>query len=216
MLRRIAIRIARRSLAMEATDILSSEHRVIEQVIAALDVAADRIEARQPVRRDFFRDATRFLRDFADGYHHAKEEGVLFEAMAQGGMPLEQGPIAVMLYEHERARELTAGLHDAAHRWAGGDEDVADVVADYARDYAEHLTQHMFKEDHILFPMAAQAIAPKDQAFVLAEFRRVERMQAERGSRQSFIDLAAALCAEMEIDPATVPRREAMLPCHAR
>ena len=36
---------------MQATDILSSEHRVIERAIAALDAAADRLEAGQSVRR---------------------------------------------------------------------------------------------------------------------------------------------------------------------
>ena len=35
---------------MQATEILSSEHRVIERVIAALDAAADRLEAGEAVR----------------------------------------------------------------------------------------------------------------------------------------------------------------------
>ncbi len=201
---------------MQSTEILSSEHRVIERVIAALDAAADRLEAGEAVRPDFFLDATRFIRNFADGYHHGKEEGVLFEAMARNGMPMADGPIGVMLYEHDRARELTAGLGDAAGRLAVGDRSVADTVVDYARAYGELLTQHIHKEDNILFPMAAHAIPLQDQDKVLDEFGRIEREQAEKGSKASYLDLARALCNEMGVDTETAPRREVTLPCHAR
>jgi hemerythrin-like domain-containing protein len=200
---------------MQSTEILSSEHRVIERVIAALDVAANRLEAGEAVRPGFFVDATRFIRNFADGYHHGKEEGVLFEAMARNGMSMDDGPIGVMCYEHERARELTAGLGDAAARLAAGDRSVADTVADYARAYGELLTQHIYKEDNILFPMAAHAIAPQDQDKVLDEFERIEREQAENGSKASYLDLAQTLCSEMGVDTEAAPRRKVPLPCHA-
>ena len=201
---------------MQATEILSSEHRVIERVIAALDTASDRLEAGDAVRPGFFLDATRFIRNFADGYHHGKEEEVLFATMARNGMPTDDGPIGVMLFEHDRARELTAGLGKAAERWAGGDRDVADTLADYARAYGELLTQHIYKEDNILFPMAAQAILPQEQDEVLHEFGRIEREQAEKGSKASYLELADALCEEMGVDTAGGPRRTVELPCHAR
>jgi hemerythrin-like domain-containing protein len=201
---------------MQPTEILSSEHRVIERVIAALDAAAGRLEAGEAVRPGFFLKATDFLRTFADGYHHGKEEGVLFEALARNGMAMDAGPIGVMLYEHARARELTAGLGDAADRLAGGDSSAADTVADYARNYCELLTQHIFKEDNILFPMAAHAIPPGEQDQILDAFARIEREQAEKGSKASYLDLARALCEEMGVDAETAPRREVTLPCHAR
>jgi hemerythrin-like domain-containing protein len=201
---------------MQLTEILSSEHRVIESVIAALDVAADRLEAGETLRPGFFHDAARFIRDFADGYHHAKEEGALFEALAGNGMPMDSGPVGMMLYEHEQARELTAGLGDAATRWAAGDARVAHTVVDYARAYAELLTQHIYKEDNILFPMAAQVIPPQAQDRVLEEARRIEGEQAGRGSKESYLDLARAMCDEMGVDPEAPPRRAVELPCHAR
>jgi hemerythrin-like domain-containing protein len=201
---------------MELTEILSSEHRVIEQVLAALDAAANRLDAGEAVRPGFFIDAVRFIRNFADGYHHAKEEGGLFEAMSRNGMPSHGGPIGVMLHEHTRARELTAGLGAAADRWSAGDSSAVDTVVDHARAYAELLTQHIFKEDNILFPMAAQVIAPEERQGILDAFRRMEREQAQKGSKESYLDLARALCDEMDIDPESAPRRAVELPCHAR
>jgi hemerythrin-like domain-containing protein len=201
---------------MELTQILSSEHRVIESVIAALDVAADRIDAGGTVRPGFFVDAVRFITDFADGFHHGKEEGALFAALSRCGMPLDNGPVGVMLYEHGRARELTAGLRDATARWAAGDTDAPATVVDHARAYGELLTQHIFKEDNILFPMAARVIPPGDEQAILDEYRRLEQEQAERGSRASHLALARALCDEMGIDPEAAPKRAVELPCHAR
>jgi hemerythrin-like domain-containing protein len=201
---------------MQLTQILSSEHRVIETVIAALDVAADRIDAGEAVRPGFFADAVRFIADFADGFHHGKEEGALFAALTRYGMPANGGPVGVMLHEHGRARELTGGLRDAATRWAGGDPDAAAVVVDYARAYNALLTQHIFKEDNILFPMAARVIPPQDEAAILDEYGRLEREQADKGSKASHLALALALCEEMGIDPDAAPRRAVELPCHAR
>ena len=42
---------------------------------------------------------------------------MLFAALARNGMSIDDGPVGMMLEEHDRARELTAGLGKAA---AGG------------------------------------------------------------------------------------------------
>ncbi len=201
---------------MEATEILSSEHRVIEEVVAALDVAAERLEEGKPVRPGFFLDAVRLLRDFADGYHHGKEESVLFEALARHGFPTEAGPVGVMLYEHDTARVLTNGLREAAERLQAGEPGAPAVVVDYARAYGELLAQHIAKEDGILFPMAAAALPATEREALLPAFDRVERDQQEKGDKASFLALARLLSAEMGVDAERVASRRVELPCHAR
>ena len=93
---------------MQATDILMQEHVVILRVIGALEIETDRLAARQAVRPGFFLDAADFIKGFADGCHHRKEEGVLFEAMVGAGLPRQGGPIPVMLAEHEQGRSFIA------------------------------------------------------------------------------------------------------------
>ena len=78
-----------------------AEHRVIERVIQALENAAQCLEGGRDVRPGFFVDAADFIAGFADGCHHRKEEGVLFKAMIENGVPVHGGPVAVMLYEHQ-------------------------------------------------------------------------------------------------------------------
>lgn len=178
---------------MEATDILSSEHRVIERVIASLEAQADRLAAGQAVRAGFFLDAASFIKGFADGCHHRKEEGVLFEAMVGAGLPRQAGPIGVMLAEHEQGRAFTRGMRAAAERLAGGDASAAAAVVANARGYAALLRQHIQKEDGILFPMADQVIPTGRHAAVVAAFEHVEHEETGEGVHEKYLALAEAL-----------------------
>ncbi len=200
---------------MQATDILSAEHRVIARVIAALDAAADRLDAGFAVRPGFLQDAVRFLRDFADGYHHAKEEGVLFVALVEAGMPAQAGPVAVMLHEHDRARALTAALAAAVRRYAAGESGLAAEVAATGREYGALLAQHIRKEDGILFPMAAHMLPEFRHDALVPAFAQVEEAQIGRGAKDALIALADALAEEMNVDVRALPPRDGASPCHA-
>ncbi len=162
---------------MKSVEVLMAEHRVIERVLTALEVATERLDQGGNVNPGFFIHATDFIRGFADGCHHQKEEGVLFKAMAQAGMPTEEGPIAVMLAEHEQARAYTADLLKAAQRLQAGDEQAAAAVIHNARGYAALLRQHIAKEDGVLFPMAD----------------RIERENAAEGVHDMYLALAEKL-----------------------
>ena len=178
---------------MRATESLSSDHRLIERVITAMDAAADRLEAGLPLRPQFFQDVVRFIREYADGAHHRKEEDALFPALAAQGMPVEGGPIAVMLYEHARGRELTAALHDAAARHAAGEPGALPALLASARGYAGLLRQHIYKEDNILFPMAAQVLPPEAQQSVMERFEAIDRARPEGSSRDDYGTLVERL-----------------------
>lgn len=178
---------------MEATQVLMSEHRVIERVIASLETQADKLAGAQTVRPGFFSDAADFIKGFADGCHHRKEEGVLFEAMVGAGLPKQTGPIAVMLTEHEQGRTFTRGMRAAAERLAAGDASAArDVVAN-AHGYAALLRQHIQKEDGILFPLADQVIPAGQHADVIEGFEHVEHEETGAGVHEKYLALAEAL-----------------------
>ncbi|MFO1303646.1 MAG: hemerythrin domain-containing protein [Burkholderiales bacterium] len=196
---------------MKLTDVLSSEHRVIEQVVAALESAAERLDGGGRMRPGFFEDATRFIVEFSDGCHHAKEERVLFPALVKRGLPENSGPVAVMLYEHEEGRRLTAGLRNAVAGMAAGQAGAADVVADYARAYATLLAQHIFKEDNILFPLASRVVPANEWDAIGDEAARVDRED-----HRAYEDLARTLCKEAGVDPDALPQRAVGLPCHAQ
>ncbi len=178
---------------MKATDVLTEEHRVIERVLATLETAAHKLEQGQAVRPGFFTDAADFIKGFADGCHHRKEEGVLFKAMTANGMSSESGPIAVMLYEHEQGRAYTRGMRQAAEKLAGGDGSARDDIVRNARGYTALLRQHIAKEDGILFPMANQVIPAQQHDQVFRDFEHVEHEETGEGVHEKYLALAEAL-----------------------
>ena len=178
---------------MQATDILMQEHEVILRVIGALEIETDRLAAGQDVRPGFFLDAADFIKGFADGCHHKKEEGVLFKAMWAAGLPRQVGPIAVMLAEHEQGRAFTRGMRDAANRLAAGDGRPAPRWSTMPAGYAALLRQHIQKENGILFPMADQVIPFAQQAQVADDFERVEHEETGEGVHEKYLALAEAL-----------------------
>lgn len=181
---------------MEATVILMTEHRVIERVVHALESAANHLNIGQEVRPGFFLEAADFIQGFADGCHHKKEEGVLFKFMAESGVPAENGPIGVMLYEHEQGRSFARDMREAAQRLAGGDLTAKQAVVDNALGYATLLRQHITKEDRILFPIADRFI-PLDRQIQVAEgFEQVEHEETGEGVHEKYLALAEALESE--------------------
>ena len=182
---------------MQVTDILMSEHRIIERVIRAMEIAASRVEAGQVVRPAFFLDAAEFIKGFADGCHYRKEEGVLFKALSDAGMPAEQGPVAVMLYEHEQERQFTRGMSAAARKWQSGDSSAKNEVVQNARGYAALLRQHIQKEDQMLFPIANRFIPYDQQKKVVEAFEHVEHDETGEGIHERYLALAEGLEQEM-------------------
>ena len=139
---------------MKPTDILSNEHRVIEQVLDCLDRMVTNSAEQHQLDEEPARQAVDFFRNFADRCHHGKEEEFLFPALEVAGVPREGGPIGVMLSEHEQGRKLVARLKDAVTDNKSGDKANASGVQLIINEYVALLTQHIVKENTVLFPMA--------------------------------------------------------------
>jgi hemerythrin-like domain-containing protein len=182
---------------MKATELLSSEHRIIEQFLDSLELAAIRLQDDKPVRAGFFLDAADFIKGFADGCHHHKEEGVLFVAMIQNGMSSNNGPIGVMFSEHDQGRAFTRGMREAAQRLQSGDQSARREVIQNALGYTALLRQHIAKEDNILFPAAESVIPLSQQDQVWEDFERVEHEETGEGVHEKYLALVETL--EMEI-----------------
>ena len=181
---------------MKATEILMQEHLVIEGVLDSLQAAVQALESSQPVRPGFFIDAADFIRGFADGCHHHKEENVLFKMMAEQGLPVEGGPVGVMLQEHELGRQYTRGMRAAAEKWEQGDESARPEVLRNALGYVALLRQHIAKENTILFPMADRVIPRVEHPAVLEGFEHVENEETGEGIHEKYLALAEKLSLE--------------------
>jgi hemerythrin-like domain-containing protein len=127
------------------------------------------------------------IRNFADGLHHKKEEDLLFPKMAEKGFSPLQGPVAVMLHEHEEGRKYVRGIADNIDLYKSGDRDAAEVVKHNLLGYAGLLKNHIAKENNILFRMADNAISGEEQDVLYAEFDKAEKSMAPGGSVSYYI-----------------------------
>jgi hemerythrin-like domain-containing protein len=184
---------------MKATEILSSEHRLIERVLSALETGAWLLSQEVSFRPDFFLEAADFIRSFADGCHHKKEEGVLFRTMVENGMPLEGSPVGVMLHEHEMARAYTRALSAAAERMKAGDQTARPEVIYNARHYTTLMRNHIGMEDQIVFPFANDLIPQEQHLVVLQGFEQIEQEEIDKDVHKKSLALASALEKEVEI-----------------
>lgn len=178
---------------MHATEVLMQEHRVIERVLASLAQICDRIEEGEDLRPTIFLDAADIMKSFADRCHHCKEEGVLFPAMEQSGVPRQGGPIGVMLAEHAEGRRLTSELKEAAEKLVAGDASAKSEVLRNARDYVALLEQHILKEDRILFPMADSVIGEEERQDLAEAFATAEREESLEGVCGKYLGKVEAL-----------------------
>jgi hemerythrin-like domain-containing protein len=171
---------------MKPTEELSREHQAILRMLRILSRMADALEAGAAVAPGDLEDSVEFIRVFADKCHHAKEEGHLFAEMAKAGIPRDRGPIGVMLAEHEEGRRHVAEMARAIPGIRKGDRRAAAAFASGARGYGELLSQHIFKEDHILYPMADARLSPDQQNSLETCFAEIEKNMAGEGKHEEF------------------------------
>ena len=140
------------------TQLLVDEHTLILRMIGLLEKNAPETAAGRYLNWQFYLDGIEFIRNYADRFHHAKEEEVLFKALVDNGMPREHSPVAAMLLEHDRGRGFVRAMEVAVQDAQAGKSDACRLIAANALAYAALLLEHIDKEDSILYPLAERVI----------------------------------------------------------
>lgn len=117
--------------------------------------------------RELYEKVTAFIKDLEP--HSEKEETILFEAMAQY-IGKENGPLAVMEYEHEQARiNLKNFMKKMANRDSMSKEQI-DESCEYAKNAYLVLRDHFMKEETVLFPMAERLLSEGEKQRIAERF----------------------------------------------
>ena len=129
----------------------------------------------------------KLIQQYADGFHHAKEENLLFPLMLQKGFSNEQGPISVMLQEHVQGRNFVKGMSEGIERYKQGDDSTIPQIYRAMQGYIDLLRAHIGKENNVLFRMADRVLSASEQEHLLAEFAALETGNYGQGKLQHFI-----------------------------
>jgi hemerythrin-like domain-containing protein len=126
------------------------------------------------------------IKNFADGLHHAKEETWLFPLMAERGFSMQQGPVSVMLHDHNEGRNYVKGISEHIRLMKDGDLSSLSMVYSNMLGYSELLRNHIARENNVLFRMADNALSDSDQQSLYRQFEVIEN-QSKPYNKSDFI-----------------------------
>lgn len=154
-----------------ATENLENDHQHILQLI---DVMEQMVKIAEP-NVSHLEEIVTLIRQFADGLHHAKEEKLLFPLMEEKGFSPLQGPVAVMLAEHDQGRNFVKSIAENIELYKNGQTQNLAFIYASMLGYAELLSNHISKENNILFRMADNAFTRENQETLLIEFSTIDK-----------------------------------------
>ena len=158
----------------DITSVMVNEHQLILRMIALLEKNVALMEQGRFRNWQFFLDAVDFIRNYADRFHHAKEEDVLFVELISNGMPEKQSPIEAMHIEHDQGRAFVRAMAEAAEKALAGEAGQISVIADNAAGYIALLREHIDKEDNVLYPLAERILPQEVRAPMIEAYERAE------------------------------------------
>ena len=126
---------------------LVDEHTLIKRLLALVPDLCDSVNADLESNREIVLQSVEFIKQFADKFHHAKEEDILF-TYAKGNTDI----LSVMLEDHKKGRYYVISV------LLGLETGDASFVAYSLKHYRELLTEHIKKEDEILYPWIEKAM----------------------------------------------------------
>ena len=155
---------------MNISNKLMEEHQLILNYIALFKRYLQQIE-QDASRLDLVAMVPHFIdfiRNYADRYHHAKEENILFKYMAIPGVLTHCNPLPVMLEEHDMGRELVGDLLNAIE-----EKNIYSAI-EFGKSWASLLSDHINKEDNVLYVMAEEGLSAEHKQAIIIEYANVE------------------------------------------
>jgi hemerythrin-like domain-containing protein len=157
---------------------LVEEHKIIMRFVTLIPLIARAFDPASEEHRRLIIEGVDFIRSYADRFHHAKEEDILF-----GYFDPNLDIIKVMHEDHRKGREHVKCLVDALDR-----RDKEGVVANLA-GYATVLTEHIKKEDELLYPWMDRNLSTRQVGEMFAKFQELDRKFEEAIRKyEEFVD----------------------------
>ena len=143
---------------------LVDEHVLIKRWLGLIPGVVETLDLESDAGRQVILDGIDLIRSYADRYHHAKEEDILFKYFERDSKILE-----VMYADHTTGRGHVKAMLEALDRRD------RQALAEHLLAYRELLTGHIQKEDEILFPWMDRNLSPERIEELIARFDEVDQ-----------------------------------------
>ena len=135
---------------------LEYEHAMISHLLAAMQEYSLSILRTKQVDREWLKNCLDHLQEYADVFHHQKEEELVFsrlkQASPQGKLLVEQG----MLVEHDLARYYIRSMKKLQEETVT--EEVCVRLIGFLQAYIDLLQRHIEKENSVAYPYAVRML----------------------------------------------------------
>lgn len=119
-------------------------------------------------------EAIFLIKNFADIFHHTKEENMLFPFLGTKGFLASKGPVAVMLSEHNQGRNFVKGMELSLDLIRNVNVDAYATLKENMNGYSSLLRSHIGKENNVLFPMTDRVISEEENQLLMKKFTDFE------------------------------------------
>jgi len=191
----------------KTTESLEREHQAIQKAVAVMSRIVDQLELKHSVDADLLRDLIQFMRVFGDQCHHAKEESFLFPLLEQRGVPATGCPLSVLKAEHVKGRQLMDDFASASATYIADKEGGRVGLIQTLQTLVTLYPAHIWKEDYLLFPMAAKVLTGEDDALLLQQFTEAE-LGLGTNAHDTYETLAEAMMQRVGECPQCSPPRQ--------
>ncbi len=167
-------------------DVLTNDHLLIEKALLLLEKESKKAEK---MNVSMVKTLIEFLDEYGDKCHNMKEEKIYFPLLLERGLP-PQGPIGVMLQEHQMEREFLDKLKETINDIEKDSSTSLRMTNEFANSVAgyEELTKsHIWKENDILYPMGKHVITHDDETYLYNEFIKIESETAGAGAYERYV-----------------------------
>ena len=150
---------------------LMIEHRVIEKMIALIDMAVPVIEKTGAVDGRFIDTLVDCIRTYADRCHHGKEEEILFRDLERKKLVEEHRQIMnELIEEHRWGRVKVSQLLQAKEEFVGGKQEALTNILACLKEIASFYPKHIEKEDKHFFLPVMNYFNREEKERMLQEF----------------------------------------------
>lgn len=150
------------------------------QILRLIDVMERMVTISKP-NVEHLESVVYLIKNFADDFHHAKEEKMLFPLLIEKGFSPNQGPVAVMLSEHTEGRNFVKGMSTSISNYKNGNENSLGEIRENMGGYINLLRGHISKENNVLFPMASRTLTSDENISLLERFKSFESTSVNAG-----------------------------------
>ena len=151
---------------------LRADQDLIARFLAVLGRGLGIASHSRSARPGFFIFASNFIQEYLEA-EYFKKEAVLLRALEDCGFAPNQGPVGNMHLGHQKSREVSVILSEAARQWQAGDDSGRAQVIWATSEFTGILRRHLDLLKNLIYPLLEQSLSEEDEQKVAGELNLI-------------------------------------------